>query len=202
MLRGSPRGTPSPEGESRGEGGPNQSLLTSAATNWSDAAPLIELNEVLLKACHKDVRERYASADAMLADLELLQRGQSVQRKHAAERRWTMVKRMSLTAAAVVVLLAVLPYVKLGQRERNSALPAEITSLAVLPFANESTYAPHKYLSDALTDETMQALINITGLRVAPRQSVFAFKGHERCPTHHWRTTWRAHGVGREHEKI
>ena len=49
---------------------------------------------MLLKACHKDRRQRYPSADAMRADLQLLQRGQSVQRKHAAERRFAFARRI------------------------------------------------------------------------------------------------------------
>ncbi len=152
------------------------SLLTSAATSSKDALPLIELNEVLLKACHKDVRQRYPSADAMRAELELLQRGQSVQRKHAAERRWTLVKRIGLAAAAMVALVAVLPYVKLGKPQRNGAPPAEINSIAVLPFVNESKSPAHEYLCNALTDETMNALTNCARLRVASHSAVFAFR--------------------------
>jgi RNA polymerase sigma factor (sigma-70 family) len=56
-----------------------------------EAASLLELNEVLLRACHKDARQRYASADAMLADLQVLQRGQSVRRKRRVERRFILV---------------------------------------------------------------------------------------------------------------
>src|SRR5256885_2120429 len=61
-----------------------------------DAAQLIELNEVLLKACHKDPRLRYISAEVMLADLELLQRGKSVQRKHAKKRRWAITQKIAV----------------------------------------------------------------------------------------------------------
>jgi len=38
---------------------------------------LLELNAVLVKACHHDARERYSSAEAMRGDLALLQRGES-----------------------------------------------------------------------------------------------------------------------------
>jgi serine/threonine protein kinase len=90
--------------------------------------PLIELNEVLLKACHKDLRQRYPSADAMLADLELLQRGQSVQRKHAAERRFALAKKFSLAAAALALLLAggwftTDRFGQLSRRSPNGQLP-------------------------------------------------------------------------------
>jgi TolB-like protein len=58
----------------------------------------------------------------------------------------------------------------------SPAAPFEVNSIAVLPFVNESKYAPHEYLSDALTDETMNALTHCAGLRVAPRSAVVAFK--------------------------
>ncbi len=131
---------------------------------------------MLVKACASDPRQRYASAEALHADLELLQRGQSVQRKHAVERRWTLVKRIGLAAAAMVALVAVLPYVKLGKPQRNGAPPAEINSIAVLSFVNESKSPAHEYLCNALTDETMNALTNCARLRVASHSAVFAFR--------------------------
>jgi len=129
-----------------------------------------------VKACAPDPRQRYHTAEALHADMALLQRGESVQRKHAAERRWTLVKRIGLAAAAMVALVALLPYVKLGKHQRNGAPPAEINSIAVLPFVNESKVTGHEYLSDALTIETMNALTNCVGLRIAPRAAVFAFR--------------------------
>src|SRR6185503_7382395 len=52
-----------------------------------DRAELGELNEVLLKACHRDPNERYQTASEMHADLALLQSGRSVVRLRGMERR-------------------------------------------------------------------------------------------------------------------
>jgi serine/threonine protein kinase len=82
----------------------DQSLRASAATN-QDTASLIELNEVLLRACHKDVRQRYASAKAMLADLQLLQRGESIRRKRTVERWLGVAKRLTIAAAVSAMLV-------------------------------------------------------------------------------------------------
>lgn len=48
---------------------------------------LFELNEILLKACHPDVSQRYQDAEGLHRDLVLLQVGKSIRRSHALEKR-------------------------------------------------------------------------------------------------------------------
>jgi serine/threonine protein kinase/tetratricopeptide (TPR) repeat protein len=50
-------------------------------------------------------------------------------------------------------------------------------SLAVLPFANFSAEKDSDYLSDGLTEEITSTLSRLPGLKVAARNSAFAFKG-------------------------
>ena len=49
-------------------------------------------------------------------------------------------------------------------------------SVAVLPFANMSTGADDAYFADGITEEIINVLAQIEGLRVAARTSCFAFK--------------------------
>ena len=50
-------------------------------------------------------------------------------------------------------------------------------SIAVLPFVNLSADGDDDHFSDGMTDELINALAKIEGLRVVSRTSVFAFKG-------------------------
>ena len=65
-----------------------------------------------------------------------------------------------------------------GFREKNPAsseLPAK--SIAVLPFVNMSADKNDEYLSDGMTEELINVLAKVPGLRVPGRTSCFAFKG-------------------------
>ena len=53
------------------------------------------------------------------------------------------------------------------------------TSIAVLPFVNMSAERENEYFSDGMTEELINALSKVEGLRVAARTSAFAFKGKE-----------------------
>ena len=50
-------------------------------------------------------------------------------------------------------------------------------SIAVLPFVNLSADKADEYLSDGMTEELLNVLANVPGLRVPGRSSSFAFKG-------------------------
>lgn len=52
-------------------------------------------------------------------------------------------------------------------------------SIAVLPIANRSSDAETEYFSEGMTDELMNALAKVEGLRVVSRTSAFAFKSGE-----------------------
>jgi eukaryotic-like serine/threonine-protein kinase len=50
-------------------------------------------------------------------------------------------------------------------------------SIAVLPFANMSRDSDDEYFSDGLSEEIINALVKVPGLKVIARTSAFAFKG-------------------------
>jgi len=53
-------------------------------------------------------------------------------------------------------------------------------SLAVLPFVNMSADPGQEYFSDGISEEILNTLANIRGLRVAGRTSAFAYKGRNK----------------------
>jgi serine/threonine protein kinase/tetratricopeptide (TPR) repeat protein len=55
--------------------------------------------------------------------------------------------------------------------------PETTASIAVLPFVNRSGSADDEYFSDGLSDELLNVLSKIRGLRVIARSSTFTFKG-------------------------
>lgn len=58
-----------------------------------------------------------------------------------------------------------------------SASGSSEESLAVLPFVNMSGDSDNEYFSDGITEELLNALAQLPGLRVPARTSSFAFKG-------------------------
>lgn len=61
-------------------------------------------------------------------------------------------------------------------QESTSPTPGP-PSIAVLPFTNRSRNEDDEYFSDGLTDELINALSHVEGLRVVSRTSAFQFKG-------------------------
>jgi len=57
------------------------------------------------------------------------------------------------------------------------SMPTAAVTLAVLPFANMSGDPDNEYFSDGITDDIINALTQVRGLRVAARTSAFSYKG-------------------------
>jgi len=63
--------------------------------------------------------------------------------------------------------------------EQLSTTEEKGASIAVLPFANLSSDPEQEYFSDGLTEEIINALAHVPGLKVIARTSAFAFKGQQ-----------------------
>ena len=65
----------------------------------------------------------------------------------------------------------------LGKAAQAGTSVQQQPSIAVLPFANMSRDADEEYFSDGLAEEIINALTQVSGLKVIARTSAFAFKG-------------------------
>ncbi len=77
-----------------------------APTEWfadETGNEALEFHEIILKACEGQRERRYESAEAMQADLALLQSGQSVRRVRALERRYARLRFSGVIGTALLV---------------------------------------------------------------------------------------------------
>lgn len=86
---------------------------------------------------------------------------------------WNLVL---LFVMPLVLALAVTEYFLVAKKETN-AFSSKNTSLVVLPFADMSPSKDEEYLSDGLTEELIDDLARVPGLKVVGRSSAFQFKG-------------------------
>ena len=97
--------------------------------------------------------------------------------------RWTRARRIGATIAGTAAILAVLGYAVRTRGNGIRATPASMgKSVAVMPFVNLSSAAGDEYFSDGMTEELIDALSKLPGLRVAARSSVFALKHRSLTP--------------------
>ena len=90
-------------------------------------------------------------------------------------------KRWKILIPAGVVLIAALAAAfwlgRGGRGAGGSVAQSGTPSIAVLPFVNMSSDKEQEYFSDGLSEELLNNLAKIPGLRVAARTSSFQFKG-------------------------
>ena len=144
------------------------------------AHPPAELQQINSKTLRKDREERYHNAHELLQALKDLRHRLEVEadlaRSIAAPSwlRWTR----SPTALALVVLVAALalalPFY--WHRSLTTSSPPE-KSIAVLPFLDLSEAKDQEYFCDGMSEEILETLAKVEGLRVVSRTSSFSFKG-------------------------
>jgi WD40 repeat protein len=73
----------------------------------TDSESLLELNEVVTRACAPDPADRYTAATEMQAELSLFLAGRSLRQARKARRHLMWLKRLALTAGVFLVLSGV-----------------------------------------------------------------------------------------------
>jgi adenylate cyclase len=94
----------------------------------------------------------------------------------SASRRAKSRALLTLFALALVIAAITLFLLYRG-RLRESGFPAGAKSIAVLPFEDLSQTKDQQYFCDGMSEEILDALAKVEGLRVVARTSSFSFKG-------------------------
>jgi serine/threonine-protein kinase len=145
------------------------------------------LEQIVERCLEKDPEHRYQAAALLVEDLAALQ--------EAVEHHPTLARglgklsallpkarasRLTLTAAALMALVAIIPGLDFEAFERRlagrSSVP-QIASLAVLPLVNLSGSEDQEYLADGTTEALITELSKIGEIKVISRTSVMRFKG-------------------------
>jgi len=151
--------------------------LPAVLTRLPDHALLLQLNEVILRACDPVARQRYSDGGAMLEDLLALQRKGSVRPR----RGW----HVAGLAAAVVTLAAAAALLWWKSKSSPTGVPAAAVasvplisphSIAVLPFENYSADKENGFFADGVYDDILTNLANLSALRVISRTTMLQYR--------------------------
>lgn len=82
-----------------------------------DREQLLEVNEIILKCCHLDPRERYASGAEVLTDLKRIEAGHSL--RHERARRW----QLAVSGCVVLAVLGGLGVLHIREQSHRTQPP-------------------------------------------------------------------------------
>ncbi|MBI4657230.1 MAG: serine/threonine protein kinase [Verrucomicrobia bacterium] len=157
--------------------------LPSDLRTLEDADELVELNEVVLRACDSEAGKRYSSAQAMREDLVLLSGGRSVKRLRLVERRLALAMRAAVVVTGFLVLLLGaygIQRSRTKQAEREKALVEE----------HARTLRRHLYAADV---KSAQRALDEDNLGEAHEllERYFPQPGEEDLRGFEWRYLWK-----------
>ena len=133
-----------------------------------------ELQQIISKTLRKEREERYQSAHELLEALKGL--------RHKLEFKAELKRSTAAPKLAAFILLAaiVVGAFFVFRMSRHKAVPLPPfpeKSIAVLPFLDLSQAKDQEYFCDGISEEILDALAKVDGLRVVARTSSFSFKG-------------------------
>ncbi len=166
-----------------------------------------ELERIVTKALAKDREARYQTMKDLAIDLRALKQRLELEAEieRTRERRLTagaqtenatqilaarptssaeyvaggLKKYKPAAVAALLFLLLAVGGISLWHSRQHPVNAAQIESIAVLPFVNESGNSDVEYLSDGMTESLINNLSQLPKLNVKARSTVFRYKGKD-----------------------
>jgi len=134
-----------------------------------------QLSRLILVCMEKDRERRYQKAEELLDDLKNIEEGFPLGTK-IRPRRATFVAALIRRKLFIPALVAAIAVITAVVWQLLPKAPS-ITSIAVLPFEDQSPNKDQEYFCDGLVEELIRRLTNIESLRVPAKTSSFFFKG-------------------------
>lgn len=182
------------------EGKTIQEMIDSILKN--DPKPLsseipTEISQIIEKCLQKNIDERYQTIKEVLFDMESAKNDLADQRIiHITNETLSntqtyrslgtneipsgrFIENKLLTGVLAALLLSVFVYFGYQYFAPNK----QISSIAVMPFINESANKDVEYLSDGMTEALIKRLSDIPNLSIKARSTVFTYKGKELIPS-------------------
>src|SRR5436189_1128874 len=142
-------------------------------TSYVAHAPA-EPQQIISRTLRKDRKERYQSAHELLEALKDLRH--KLEFKAELKRSTATRKLAAFIVLAAIVVGAIFAF----PMSRHRAVPLPFfpeKSIAVLPFLDLSQAKDQEYFCDGMSEEILDALAKVDGLRIVARTSSFSFKG-------------------------
>src|SRR5437660_494089 len=141
-----------------------------------------DLETICARCLERDPKARYQSAGNLATDLEhWLDRRPIVARPVSLPTRlgrWARRNpKLVATGAACFLFGAAIIWFFRGELAKMLPLERPEKSIAVLPFLDLSQAKDQEYFCDGISEEILDALAKVDGLRVVGRTSSFSFKG-------------------------
>src|SRR5437773_1915139 len=133
-----------------------------------------ELQQIISKTLRKDRNERYQSAYELLEALKDLRHKLEFK---AELKRSTAAPKLAAFIALAAIVVGAFFALRMSRHTAVPLPPFPEKSIAVLPFLDLSQAKDQEYFCDGMSEEILDALAKIDGLRVVARTSSFAFKG-------------------------
>jgi TolB-like protein/tetratricopeptide (TPR) repeat protein/predicted Ser/Thr protein kinase len=141
-----------------------------------------ELERIIFKCLEKDPENRYQTPRDLLVDLRNLRRGDGSESSAEQASLSGAAPRRNLRPALVGVLAVVVAAVGLGAYFLAPRAHADVSAMAVLPFENETGDPEMDYLCNGMTENLINTMAQVPGLKVISRRSAFAMKGRDLTP--------------------
>src|SRR6266404_527358 len=141
-----------------------------------------DLETICARCLEREPKARYQSAGALATDLERWLDGRAIVARPVLPpaRIWRWSRRnpkLMATGAACLLVGAAIIWFFHGAFIKTLPLERGGKSIAVLPFVDLSQAKDQEYFCDGISEEILDALAKVEGLRVVARTSSFSFKG-------------------------